>query len=450
MTDFRIQNFNVALVTAPGETDRMFVPIPQSIHLLHSRLWFAGNHPSANLVVSDELTQSGEWESRDFEVCVQIQSSEQIVITWDPTRGDQFQRRLVFSIVEYIGAIGGPNEFTVARGVADIQPADLFAEISLSAMGVTVDTAQKLTLNPTGNFFSNSGAEDTSGDLHLRTTICVGVEFDPNFDTALHGFFQAGVAGVSVQTGWEAINWIGSNWRVARADIGEGQGTLGGWTSFRQATLFSFFGQDDPLDWDRAFFEGTRSIQTGIVESPFGGEVTLRFKEDEPLLTKVNIRGGGQNTGQPSDNLTRDNAVCYYCISNVDLFVSQNGKDLLALDANPQEVMKLDGPTRLMTPISKDDGSDVVPSAPSLVTMKLGATNETVSDVQPNLGISDHTMQWDHESGAVREFRTRAQVAGVLFGRWQMIQWGKDEVDAIDTPRSVIDKPELTASIQAP
>ena len=419
--DFNVQQYEIQIPAGASETT---IQARQSFDETRMRVMHSSLAREANLLAYDPGVEI--LESRDFNSRIEIQGNGTEIKVYTNSNGG-FDRLLRFSTLEYVGDHGGVNEFTVRRGVRQLSIALELA--SFTEMGVTSSTAQKLTLHSTGVWFDEAFGDDT-GDQESAQTVSTYLQYAPNISTPFDDL-TTGILGYDiteaafVHVGWEAVNWIGSNWQVEH--VPHGMTGLPG--SNAHMVAYNSAGSDrtvtipDIGDWESAWIESSRLSAS----SPFvNGELTAYVRKGSSTTTVELF----QPTGSLIDVLATNGAV-FYVIANPDIYVLHQGFDL----GNGTESMDADGPTKLIPLATPNEISDGSPHVVSIAGgLELGGI----------LGFHDLSAMFVSKAEGLRAWRTTPS------GDWleyiQTVQFEADLSDQVASPKSVIEKPGLSVS----
>lgn len=420
MSDFEVQQYSVPVAAGESVVSiKTKSPIDPTRTRVFSHSMYPGEAHLVNYNVGDEL------ESRDTHSRIEIVSSTEIKV--HSNEFSSFNKVVVFSTLEYIGTHGGANEFTVARGVFGLQQSELvpFFGPSLTELGVAEDDAQKLSIHSTGKTNTNPLVA-SAGDLTWSNSTIMFLEYRNTTYDELNGVsVERSFSGTEFVEGWEAVNWIGSNWTVIRPAFGDGDTG-----AISDSVVSSVVGVDhvvtipDVGDWENAWIEANRgSPGTGDHD---GGNFSAYVRKGDNTTSFKIFRPSSEDI----QALNR-NGTAFTILVNPDIYVLHQGQGI----SNGTGTLVADGPTKvipLSTPNSISDGS------PHVITV-VGGLDET-----GNLGYHDASATFVSKSAGLKLRRT------IPMGNWveyiQVIEFDSG-VAAATVQKHQIDLPEWDFNI---
>lgn len=216
--DFLVQTMELTLGAGVASAD---FPIPVAIDTTRTRvmsLQLVGQGPVVGAV--------GSVSAKDLGVAVKITSSNQITLRGHPGRAYPTSVRI--SLLSYVGATGGPNEFVVTSRF-DYQTTEfsspiLGQELSFDSLGLNPDSYAKTTAHLTGACHLTQGTDWTTPATSTLGLIVGVVDYElgsPGVDRKIkyEGDNSLGARRWEI----EVVHWVGSNWTIARPNTGPGR-----------------------------------------------------------------------------------------------------------------------------------------------------------------------------------------------------------------------------------
>lgn len=311
MSDFRVQHFEIVVNAADATTD---VPIPLPVRMANTRIILSSPGRQMQTLgnsVSDPLN------TRDLQCALELIDVSTVRIHKSPNA--RYNAVVSFSLMEYTGATGGPNEFTVQR----IRVANDIASngADLTALGFTITFPAKTTTHIVGVILDNELASDTDGDFHGAVQMVPTHRFITDFDTIEFYQLWNGNSNHATWTYLEQVVWSGSNWTITFAPFGQG-------TADRSDTItFTTAGSPGKtvelgttIDWGTSWVEAYRMnpLYMGIINGE--GGVSLQPQNFPTSTSVIAFTIAGSETANEATN-----GATLFLISNPTIFVAQQG-----------------------------------------------------------------------------------------------------------------------------
>jgi hypothetical protein len=357
--DFRVQNFKVLVNKGDAETD---ITLALPVRPNHTRIIKASPGNQMQILSSDSNPTPS---SRDIQVGLELIDSTTVRIHTSPNK--TFDAVVVFSLMEYTGATGGVNEFTVSRR-AIFNPLGSNG-VDLSILGFENGAAGKVTTHIVGVILDNTVGSDSPGDFLDSTLFYPMFRFISDFETME---FQQLWVGMSAHAMWvytEQVEWVGSNWTISHPP-----GNLG--TPSRADTIpYPFVAQttgdfgsveNDGL-WENSWIETERGVD--LFTDPVLGETISHIVAHLPgIPPTLSYRVTAPTGADTSDDPT--NASSFNVITNPDVKVEHQGVKLPDGGYSGLQVFDIDGPKTLQVPLTSN--TTTIDAEPDRVFCLLG------------------------------------------------------------------------------
>lgn len=420
MPDIRIQRFEVTVPPGDSQTDI----IVGSVRPANTRIVKASPANQMQILSAGFPTV----QTRDMLVGLELLDSTTVRIHTSPNKG--FSGIVSFSLMEYTGDVGGPNEFTVTRKA--IHNPIGSNGIDLTAHGFNFGDPLKATTHIVGVVLDNVVNPDTIGDFYSSSVFYPMRRLIAATSPLEFHQIWVGTSDHAMRVYIEQVEWIGSNWTIAHPPFGLGTANRSDTVPFTVAggSVGKEYALALSVDWSNTWIEQVRGID--LFTTPALGEVVSHIYPGLPSGTAIFAfaPGGSDTTNAPT------NAASFYAISNPDVKVSHQGVRLGTGDAQLQIVNSF-GPKTLRIPVR--NATAEINAGPDRVVSILAGSPD-------GLGPStDASLQFD-DDGAMTWRRTFPAAAWDEY--IQTIQFGPRSGTDGNIEDLVIRKPEFVVSIK--
>lgn len=310
--DFLVQTLELTL--GAGVASAVF-PIPIAIDTTRTRVM----NMQLTGVQAPVVGAVGSVSAKDLGVAIKITSANQVTLRGHPGRA--YPTSVRFSLLSYIGPVGGPNEFIVTSRF-DYQTTEFASpisgqELSFNSLGLNTAAYAKTTAHLTGACHLTQGTDWTTPKTSTLGLIVGVIDLElgtPGDDMKIK--YQGDNTFGARRWEIEVVHWVGSNWTIARPNTGPG----------RSAEKFQLFDLDafilptaKPINeigaWDRTW------IETSLQPASYATTEHMHSLIGRPGSTTQDlIVEPPQNTFPAAGG-----RFWFHAISNPDVYVFRHG-----------------------------------------------------------------------------------------------------------------------------
>lgn len=420
MSDFRVQHFEVAILSTAGETD---FTIPIRIDPTRTRIMLGSTMRQCQAVppVSTTLT-------RDTQVGLDI-VDEDTVRVYNSSNA-RYPVIVSFALLEYIGDPGGVNEFKVTRTRVYFPAGTNGVDLEVVGFAIAEGEESKTTTHVTGVTLDNEIETDVHGNFDPQVWVMPMVRRDPDLDTITAQQLWTQLSNIAMWVWVENVHWVGSNWTIGFAPAVANVSdvitftTAGG--SGRTVTV-------PATDWGSTWVEAQRGVS--MFDGVVPGEQVANIY---PIVTGDEVSAFAPSGAETADETA--NGAAFYMMSNPDIKVAHQGRGIGSTGIVDFELTDGDQPRTLQVPVNPLTATIDGPRD-RVVSILHGTPKFPI-----NQSFDDGGVQFDGDADGITFRRTFGESG--WFEYIQTIQFGLEAGASGNMEDSIIRKPSWAATIR--